>query len=432
MDESILIRLIFLVVLLAFSAFFAGCEAAFFSLNKIKVAHLKDKRGRKGELVAALLSNPRQLLTIIYVGNELVNVAAAAFVTSISIYFFGSLGVGYAIGIGTFLILTFGEIIPKTLVLKHAEGYALKTALPLKFFSTLIKPANWILTGIANSVVKFLVPPKKKEEGGGLIQEEIRTIVKMGEGEGVIETDEKDLIHNIFEFGDTTASEIMTPKNDIFSLNVSTTVPEIISRTKKSFFSRIPIYEENEDNIIGILYMKDILRLNISGKKDLTLRQMLHSPFIIPESKKVTDLLKDFKIQKVHLAVIYDEYGSLKGIVSLEDVLEEIVGEIEGERQKDEVPIIKRDENDYLVLGGVSIQDFNKEFASSIPDEEFNSIGGFVFSLIGRMPIRGESVQHDNFQFIVEKMKGPRILKIHLKVTEKEEGDVEENNGPGE
>ncbi len=425
MDESVIIRLIFLGVLLALSAFFAGCEAAFFSLNKIKVENLKTQKERRGELVALLLSNPRKLLTIIYVGNELVNVAAAAVVTSISIHHFGNMGVGFAIGVGTFLILAFGEITPKTLVLRHAEGYALSTAPFLKFFSVLIKPVHWILTGAANAVVKVLVP-QRKEGNGDLTEEEIKTIVKVGEGEGVIETEEKNLIHNIFEFGETTVSEIMTPKNDIFSLDVNTPIPKIILQTKKTFFARIPIYEGNKDNMIGILYMKDVLRLNISNKKELTIRQMLHPPFIIPESKKVSNLLRDFKVQKVHLAVIYDEYGGLKGIVSLEDVLEEIVGEIEGEHRKDEVPIIKKNDREYLILSGVSIHDFNKEFGSSIPDEDFHSIGGFVFSLIGRLPTRGQSVHHENFQFIVEKMKGPRILRLQLKIREKEKGTTKQ------
>lgn len=370
-------------------------------------------------MVALLLSNPRQLLTVIYAGNELVNVAAAAVVTSLSIHFLGSSGVGFAIGIGTFLILVFGEITPKTLVLRHAEDFALGAAPFLKFFSFLIKPLNQLLTRIADLSVHLFLPRTKKK--GELTDEEIKTIVTVGEGEGVIEADEKDLIHNIFEFGDTTVPEIMTPKNDIFSIDVNTPLPDIISRTKKSFFSRIPAYEENKDNIIGVLYMKDILRLHLSGKKDLSLRQMLHPAFIIPESKKVSDLLRDFKVKKVHMAVIYDEYGSLEGIVTLEDVLEEIVGEIEGERRKDEVPVIKVEEkvNEYFILGNVSIQDFNKEFGSSFSDEEYNSIGGFVFSLLGRLPLRGESVFHENMQFIVDKIKGPRILRLLLKINEK-------------
>jgi putative hemolysin len=317
------------------------------------------------------------------------------------------------------LILVFGEITPKTLVLRHAEDFALGAAPFLKFFSFLIKPLSQLLTRIADLSVHLFLPITKKK--GELTDEEIKTIVTVGEGEGVIEADEKDLIHNIFEFGDTTVPEIMTPKNDIFSIDVNTPLPDIISRTKKSFFSRIPVYEENKDNIIGVLYMKDILRLHISGKKDLSLRQMLHPAFIIPESKKVSDLLRDFKIKKVHMAVIYDEYGGLEGIVTLEDVLEEIVGEIEGERRKDEVPVIKVEdkENEYFILGNVSIQDFNKEFGSSFSDEEYNSIGGFVFSLLGRLPLRGESVFHENMQFIVDKIKEPRILRLLLKINEK-------------
>jgi len=424
LDESILIRLILLGGLLALSAFFSGCEAAFFSLGQFKLDHLKAQKGRRGELVADLLADPRKLLTTIYVGNELVNVAVAAVVTSLSLHLFGSRGVGIAIGVATLLILIFGEITPKTLVLRHAEGYALNSAPFLKFFAGVVRPVNWVLTGIANQFVRLLVRQKKEGETDHLTEEEIKTIITVGEGEGVIEADEKDMIHNIFEFGDTTVWEIMTPKNDIFSLDVHTLVPEIISLTQKSFFSRIPVYEENKDNIIGVLYMKDILRLKISGWKDLSLRQLLHPPFIIPESKKVSDLLRDFKVKKVHMAIIYDEYGSLKGIVTLEDVLEEIVGEIEGEHRKDEVPIVKLGEKEYSVLGGVSIQDFNEEFGCSIPDEEYNSIGGFVFSLVGRLPVRGESVSHERFQFSVEKLKGPRIMKLHLKINEEKEKSV--------
>jgi len=407
--------LFFLGVFLVLSAFFACCEAAFFSLSKLKIDHLKTRKGPRGQLVASLLENPRQLLTVIYAGNELVNVAAAAVVTSVSIHLFGNAGVGYAIGIGTFLILVFGEITPKTFILTHAEGYALGVAPLLRIFSRVIKPLNLVLSAIASLAVRMFVPKKVslREE---LTEDEIKTIVSVGEYEGVIEKGEKVLIQNIFEFGDTTASEIMTPKNDIFSLDVHTPVPEIIERTQKSLFSRIPVYEESRDNIIGVLYMKDILRLNISGKKDLTLRQMLHPAFIIPESKKVDDLLRDFKVRKVHLAVVYDEYGGLQGIVSLEDVLEEIVGEIEGERRRDEVPIIKKKANLYMVRAGVSIQDFNAEFGSSIPDDDYHSIGGFVFSLLGRLPIKGESVCHEKFQFIVDRMKGPRILRLQLKI----------------
>lgn len=423
MDESIIIRLIFLGALLALSAFFSGCEAAFFSLSRLKVDNLKSQKGWRGEMVAALLANPRLLLTVIYAGNEMVNVAAAAVVTSVSIHLLGDSGVGVAIGIGTFLILVFGEITPKTLVLRHAEGFALGAAPFLNIFSLLIKPVNQLLARIADLSVHVFLPIHRKK--GELTEEEIKTIVTVGEGEGVIEADEKDLIHNIFEFGDTTVSEIMTPKNDVFSLDADTPVPDIISRTKKTFFSRIPVYEDNKENIIGVLYMKDILRLHISGKKDLSLRQMLHPAFIIPESKKVRDLLRDFKIKKVHLAVVYDEYGSLEGIVTLEDVLEEIVGEIEGERRKDDVPVIKMNENEYAVLGNVPIQDFNEEFGSSLPDEEYNSIGGFVFSLLGRLPIKGESVSHENMRFIVDKVKGPRILRLLLKISGKPEEKTE-------
>ncbi|MBI5184633.1 MAG: HlyC/CorC family transporter [Nitrospinae bacterium] len=419
MDESIIIRLIFLGALLALSAFFSGCEAAFFSLSRLKVDNLESQKGRRGKMVAALLANPRLLLTVIYAGNEMVNVAAAAVVTSVSIHFLGDSGVGFAIGIGTLLILVFGEITPKTLVLRHAESFALGAAPFLNIFSLLIKPVNQLLARIADLSVHIFLPIHRKK--GELTEGEIKTIVTVGEGEGVIEADEKDLIHNIFEFGDTTVSEIMTPKNDVFSLDANTSVPDIISRAKKTFFSRIPVYEDNKENIIGVLYMKDILRLHISGKKDLSLRQMLHPAFIIPESKKVRDLLRDFKIKKVHLAVVYDEYGGLEGIATLEDVLEEIVGEIEGERRRDDVPVIKMNENEYAVLGNVPIQDFNEEFGSSLPDEEYNSIGGFVFSLLGRLPIKGESVSHENMRFIVDKVKGPRILRLLLKVNIKPE-----------
>ncbi len=428
MDDSILPRSLLLIVFIVFSAFFAACEAAFFSLTSVQLATLKEKKGRSGLLVHSLLEKPRELLITIYIGNELVNIVIAAMVTSIAIKIFGNMGVGIAIGGGTFLILLFGEITPKTLSLKFAERVALLAAYPLKLFSHFVQPVQKKLTLIAEKFLRFLGVRVFSDKESIITDEEFRTLVKMGEGEGILDADEREMIHNVIEFGETTVAEIMTPEIDMFTITEGATMKEILPNIAQNFYSRVPVYDREEETIIGILFTKDLNRFRHLPSEKFKLKSVVRPPVFVPKSKKIKELLQDFKKMKRHMAIVLNEYGSVDGLVTLEDVLEELVGEIDSEMRKEEKPLLKINHHSWRLLSRFPISEFNEEFKAALPDEHFHSIGGFVFDLFGRVPRSGETVTYENFRFQVEKMKGSRIVKLTLDIfkLEKPEETVQE------
>lgn len=423
MDDSILPRFIILIVLLFCSAFFSACEAAFYSLSPLQLSGLKNRRS--GLLVNSLLSEPRKLLVTIYIGNELANVAVSAITTSISISLFGNIGVGIAIGVGMFLLLLVGEVTPKTLGLRFAETYSLVAAYPLKLFFTVVRPIQRLLIRVAESILTLLGINYSPQQDTVLTEEELRTIVKMGEGEGILEEDERKMIHNVIEFGDTTVSDIMTPKIDMFTLCVDDSWDDILPRITKSFYSRVPVYDRNEEHVVGVLFTKDLIRLKHSD--NFHLKNILLTPIFVPESKKIKELLQEFRKMKRHMAIVLDEYGSVSGVVTMEDILEELVGEIDSEMRHEENPVIKMSPGHYRLSASYSLSEFNQYFNCSLPEDKFDTIGGLVFDLFGRVPRFGEIVTYENFKFLVEKMKGPRILKLHLTVLTEENGKEQQN-----
>lgn len=422
MDDSIIFRSFLLVILLGCSAFFAASEAAFFSLNELQLSTFREKRGRAGRLVNSLLEKPRELLVTIYIGNEIANVATSAIVTSIAILIFGSLGVSLAIGFATFLILVFGEIAPKTLSLKFAENFSLVAAYPLKAFSTIIQPARNLFTHLSEKTLFKLGIKHVQDQEPSITEEEFKAIVDMGEGAGIIEAEEREMIRNVFDFSNTTVGEIMTPKIDMFSLNEDESLDEILPKIVENFYSRVPVYGKNnaddkeEKPIIGILFTKDLNHFKLLPKDKFNLKNILHEPLFVPQSKKIKELLQEFKKEKRHLAIVLDEYGSVCGLVTLEDIIEELVGEIDSEMRPEENPILQIKPDHYRLSGTYSVSEFNEYFVSDLPENEYDTIGGLVFGLIGRVPRSGEAVTLKNFKFVVEKMKGPRIVKLYLTV----------------
>ncbi|MCZ6513876.1 MAG: hemolysin family protein [Nitrospinae bacterium] len=413
MDDIILPRSILLGILLAFSAFFAACEAAFFSLNPAQLAIIKETRGRGGQLINFLLEKPRELLITIYIGNELVNIAISALVTSIALKLFGDIGLAIAIGVGTFLILMFGEIVPKSLSLNFAEKFALFAARPLNLFYRLVLPIQKRFTRLAEIIMSGIgILPKSKNNR--ISDEEFTTMVELGKDEGVIDAEESELIHNVMEFGEKTVGNVMTPKIDMFVLNANDTMEEILPKILENFYSRVPVYDEEEETIIGILLTKTLIRHRHQPKGKFNLKNIVKPPISVPESRKIKDMLQDFKKLKRHMAMVLDEFGSVSGLVTLEDILEELVGEIDSEMRQEENPITKITEKRFRLASTCSISDFNEEFNCELPNGDITTIGGFVFGLFGRVPRSGESISYDRFKFRIEKMKGARILSLHL------------------
>lgn len=416
LDESILPRILLLIVLLLFSAFFSACEAAFFSLTSFQLSELKAKKNRWGLLVNTLLEKPRELLITIYIGNELVNIAVSVITTSIFITLFGNFGVGLAIGVGTFLLLVFGEIIPKTLSLQFPQGYSLSAAYPLRLFSSLVQPIQKSLTSIAEKFISMLGITFQKNGETAITDDEFRTMVQISEGEGVIDSEESELIHNVIEFGETTVGEIMTPKIDMFTLSIDDKLEEILPRIVENFYARVPVYNKSEDNFSGILFTKDLTKVKHLPPEKFSLKSILRPFLTVPQSKKIKALLQEFKKRKRHMAAVLDEYGSICGLVTLEDILEELVGEIDSEMRLEEKPLAQINDNSFQLLATYPINEFNEFFNTNLSEDDYETVGGLVFDLFGRVPRSGEAITHDGFKFRIEKMKGARILNLHLTV----------------
>jgi len=421
-DDPLIVRLLILFFFLILSGFFSACEASFFSIHGVKLEALRKGDNKAGEIVYTLMQKPRKLLVTIYLGNEVVNVGIAAIITSIMIHIMGPAGIIPAMIISLILLLQFGEIIPKTFAISNPERFALFAAQPIRWFAFLIFPLQFLITGIANISITLLGGEKLNREPT-VSEEEIRTLINIGEEEGALPSEEKEMIQSVFDLGDTSISEVMTPRTDIISIPVNYTLESILSSLSKSFYSRIPVYKGNIDTIVGILYSRDLLQY-LDGKKKITnLQEILHQPFIVPGSRKVNDLLKDFQKKKVHLAIVLDEHGGVDGLVTLDDLMEELFGDVESEEE-----IVSLESGKFRISGSIPIDDFNKKMGTRIPHDEFDTIGGYVFHAIGEAPKRGETVKYEHLEFTVEKMKGHRILSLRLNVIEK----AKETTAPGE
>jgi putative hemolysin len=435
LDESLFARSLLLVFLLLCSAFFSACEVAYFSLNSLQLNEMSEKKGHLGRIVNSLLEKPRELLITIYIGNEFVNIAISVVVTSIAINVFGNLGVGIAIGVGTLLLLVFGDIIPKSISLKFSQPYALFSAYPLTIFAKIVQPAQKLFSIWTEKIISFMgiLPHGLKESP--ITDEEFRAMVQVGEGEGVIDSDERELIQNVIEFGETTVDEIMTPKIDMFTVGIEDSLDDILPRIIENFYSRVPVYGEDEEGILGILYTKDLTRLKHLPREKVSLKSILHDTISVPQSKKIKEMLEEFRRMKRHMAIVLDEYGSVCGLVTLEDILEELVGEIDSEMRQEELPLKRLNENHYRIVGAYSLAEFNESFQSDLPENDYDTVGGYVFGLFGRIPRSGESTTVDRFKFRVEKMKGSRILSLFITLmsppaqplpgTEKDEASVD-------
>ena len=403
-------QLVVLIVLLLLSGFFSSAETALFSISRAKARHIAKERGLTNTLIKRMKDDPHRLLSTILIGNNLVNVAAAALATSVTIELVASNAVGIATGIMTALILIFGEIIPKSVATRNNILIAKLVILPLHWLSILFSPIIFLLNFIPRLT-------RKVQRKSRVTEEELMTFVEVVEEEGGIEEEEKELIHNIFEFDDTSASEIMTPRADMFVINVDEELD--VEAIIRSGFSRIPVIEEDIDHVIGMLNIKDLFMHQITSAKEIEVRQVMSEPYFVPENKKLDHLLQEFKRRKQHLAIVVDEHGGVSGLITLEDALEEIVGEIIDETDKVEPHIVKLKKNEWRVLGKTEIDDVNDKLAMQIPDtKEYDTFSGYILDQIGRIPREKEDIELGNFIVTVNQMDGTRIKEYIVKKTE--------------
>lgn len=397
-------QIVILIVLLLLSGFFSSAETALFSISKAKAIHLAKEKGKVNALIKRMKDDPHRLLSTILIGNNIVNVGASAMATAMAISLLSSNAVGIATGIMTFLILIFGEIIPKSIATRNNILIAKIVIFPLYWLSILFTPIIVLLNFIPKLTGKIQKRPKVTEE-------ELMTMVEVVEEEGEIKEEERELIYNIFEFDDTKASGIMTPRADMFVINEDEDLKleEIIN----SGFTRIPVIKGDIDHVIGILNIKDLFMHQATSKEEIDFRKIMREPYFVPKNKKLDNLLQQFKERKQHMAIIVDEYGGVSGLITLEDALEEIVGEIIDETDKFEPYIVKIKPNEWSVLGKSEIDEVNENIPMNIPDSgEYNTFSGYILDTIGRIPQEKEEIPLENFVATVKKMKGNRIREF--------------------
>lgn len=388
-------------------------EIALISVNKLRIKTLEEKGDKKAKIISKLLEKPSEYLSVLIVGVNLVIIIGTAIITNISNKLLGPDWTSITIIIWTIFILLFGELIPKLITAQRAEFFALNFAFLINIIIKLLSPLVKILTLIADLIVKPITG-KRIEKSYLVTEEEIKKLVTMGEEEGAIEEEEKEMIHSVFEFSDTTVEKVMIPHIDVTSLEVETPLEEAIETIINKGHSRIPVYEETIDKIIGILYAKDILKYIKEKDREINLKEILRPVYFVPENKKVSELFKEMRKERVHIAIVVDEYGGTSGIITMEDLIEEIVGEIQDEYDKEEPLYTKLTENSYLVDARLSIEEAKEKLEIELNSEGVNTIGGFIYAYLRRIPKLKEEIDLQNLKIVVEKVERQRISKVKI------------------
>jgi len=434
-DPLNLIILIFEVVaLLGFiilSAFFSSAETALFSLNKLQLKKIQkeEENNWRVKSIIRLLDDPQRTLISILIGNMFVNIAASSLATYLAIKLIGDIGIGIASGIMIFIILVFGEIIPKSLAVANAEKISKRVTRQIEIISTGLFPLIKFFKIIISALYYFLRMKKNKEKKE-ITEEDLITLIDMGKDEGVIKEEEKEMIRNIFEFGDTMVKEVMIPRVDMAFISSDTKLGSILKLIKKMGHSRIPVYEETIDNIIGILYAKDLLGIYeqwYTSKEKFDLKGIIREAYFVPENKKIDELLDIFQKDRIQIAIAIDEYGGTAGLITMEDVVEEVVGEIIDEYDKEIKLFEMIGDNTVITDAIISIDKINEILNIEIPENGFETLGGFIYDLLGRVPEKDEKIKYQNCQMIIEQVIKNRIrrVKIIKKLPQTE------NNTPG-
>lgn len=419
MDPSSLIYVFSFIVLLLFSAFFSASETAYFSLPKSTVEKFSRSKSVVARQVATLLKEPRRLLISIIIGNTLVNVAIASIATVLTTKLIEKFNMNPTLPlllnvvVVSFVILFFSEILPKITAIKNAKKISQHFALLLTFFHYLFYPLSYVLDLFTQLLTSASAAKANKFF---LTENELRTLVDVGEEKGALLKEEKEMIHGIFEMHGTVAREIMVPRTDMVCLEKDSSLNIVLKVVKEKMHSRIPVYDETVDNIVGILYIKDLLPfIRKRNTSDFSLEKLVRPAYYVPEQKKINELLREFQAQRIHMAIVVDEYGGTSGLVTLEDVIEEIVGEIQDEYDEETPLIEKLNEFTFLVDGSMAIDEINEELNLDLPTEEgVDTLAGFLLGQFGSVPRPKEKVSYNVYEFIIEKATKKRIQKVRL------------------
>lgn len=414
MDSSIYIQAIAIVVMVLLSAFFSSAETSMTTVNRIRIQTLAEQGNKQSITLEKVIANSPKMISTILIGNNIVNMAASSLMTTLTIQLFGNVYVGLSTGLLTLIILLFGEITPKTLATVHSEKMALSYAKSIYFLIVLLTPVVFLIGKLGNGIM-FLMRVDPNAKANPMTEHELRTIVNVSQEDGVIEREEKQMIYNVFDFGDSTARDVMIPRIDMTFVDVNSTYEELMDIFKEDMHTRFPVYEDNTDNVIGIINMKDLLIL--PKDKPFSIRSILREPYFTYEYKATADLMMEMRKASLNLAIVLDEYGSTAGLVTLEDLLEEIVGEIRDEYDEDEEEDLKEIQpgREYVALGSAKLDDINEQLHIKLISKDYDSIGGFIIEQLDSLPVHGQSVTLDNgIRLVVDDLEKNRIESVHI------------------
>ena len=410
MDSSVVIQLIILAILILLSALFSSAETSLTTSNKLKIQSLADQGSKRARILLKISEDSGKMLSAILIGNNLVNNAATALTTSLIIQLFGNSAVGIATGVITLLILIFGEISPKTLATIHSEKMALLYAPLIHFLMKIFTPVIFIVNKLSMGVL-FLLRVNPDQKVNTMTEHELRTIVDVSHEDGVIESEEKEMIYNVFDMGDAKAKDIMVPRVHVTFADINSTYDEMIEIFREDKFTRLPIYEETTDNVVGTINMKDLLLYNYNDKKEFHVRDILREAYFTYEYKSISELLVEMRQASINIAIVLDEYGETAGLITLEDLLEEIVGEIHDEYDENE--------EEYIIEGSMNLDDLNDSLGLNLSSEDYDSLGGFIIEHLDRLPEQGDELTTDDgIRLVVAEIQKNRVESVHLYIPE--------------
>lgn len=434
MDSPGVIQLVCVAVLVALSAFFSSAETALTTVNRVKVRSLAEEGDRRALVLQKVLDKNSKMISAILIGNNIVNISASSLTTVWVTKHFGSLAVGVGTGVLTLVVLLFGEIVPKSTAMIKAEKLALSDARIIYFLMQALTPVIFLVDKLSGCIM-FLLRIDPSQRQNQMTETELKTYVDVSHEDGIIETEEREMIYNVFEFSDTVAKDIMIPRIDMSTVSVDAGYEELFSVFKENMYTRIPVYEGDNDNMIGLVNIKDFMF--DARPESFQIRDILREAYYTYEYKKTADLMMEMRKSPFNVAFVLDEYGSCVGMITLEDLLEEIVGEIRDEYDADEDDFIQEvGEREYLVEGSMKLSDINDAIGTRLDSEDYDSIGGIIIEILDRMPVRGDQVTtQDGIQLTVEDVKQNRVTKVRMllpeeKLEDPEAQEEEKENAP--
>ena len=431
MDPSNIVQLVVIIVLLILSGVFSSAETALTTVNLNKLRAIaddeSDRRRKKAARVIRLREDSTRLLTTILIGNNIVNLSVSALVTTFATNLFGSKTVGIATGILTILVLIFGEITPKSLATLHNLSLSLFFSGPTKVLMTVLTPLIWLLNTLVKGLF-FLLRVDTNANPDAMTEGELRKVVDVSHEEGVIEQSEMKMITNVVDFGDAISKDIMTPRADMICLDVNSGFEEIIKVLEEENYSRIPIFNVSKDHIIGILHVKDlIIDAAKTGRENVDISRLMRKPVFVYEYQRTAEIFSDMKTSAASMCIVLDEYGITAGLITMEDLIEEIVGDIRDEYDAEEAEWIKPLGDDrFDVEGSVKLDDLNDALGTNLESENYDSVGGYVIELLDRLPEDGDVVADDKVKIFVTKVEKKRVERVELTVL-KRPGDEKED-----